>query len=123
TTRDDALAYIPNLASPDPANPLKFTTGSTTVIFDSALSLAKFQTLVAQFKLPQGQIVPRGFARNPDVDRMDFQYAQDIPSPIKGHTMLFTVDIANLGNLLNNHWGVVKEYSNSRQGGLVVNAQ
>ena len=59
----------------------------------------------------------------PSVDRFDFQYAQEIPVPIQGHSLLFTVDIQNLGNLLNKKWGVVKEYTNSRSGGVVVNAQ
>ena len=122
-SRDDALAYIPNLNAPDPSNPLKFTSNGTTVIFDSAASVTKLQALVNKFGLPMGQIVGRGFGRNPEVNRLDFQYAQDIPTPIHGHSMLFTMDIANLGNLLNKSWGVVKEYSNSRAGGLVVNAQ
>ncbi|MBU4433255.1 MAG: TonB-dependent receptor [Alphaproteobacteria bacterium] len=124
TSRDDALAYIPNLNSPDAANPLKFTDSrGTTVYFDSAASVAKLKALVNQFDLPMGKIVPRGFGKNPDVDRFDFQYAQEIPVPIQGHSLLFTVDIANLGNLLNKKWGVVQEYSNSRSGGVVVNAQ
>jgi hypothetical protein len=122
TSRDDALVYVPNLSSPDAANPLKFTTNGTTVIFDSIASVQKMQALVQKFGLPTG-IVPRGFGRNPETNRLDFQYAQDIPTPIHGHSLLFTLDIANLGNLLNKNWGVVKEYSNSRAGGLVVNAQ
>jgi hypothetical protein len=32
------------------------------------------------------------------------------------------VDIANLGNLINKKWGVIKEYSNSRAGAVLVNA-
>jgi len=123
TARDDALVYIPNMGSPDPANPLKFTSNGTTVIFDSAASVTKINALIQKFGLPQGKIVPRGFGRNPDVNRVDFQFAQDIPAPFKGHSMLFTFDIANLGNLLNKDWGVVKEYTGSRSGGLVVNAQ
>ena len=123
TQRDDALVYVPNLGAPDPTNPLKFTTGATTVIFDSAASLTKFTALVNKFGLPMGRIVPRGFGRNPETNRIDFQYAQDIPMPIRGHSMLFTMDIANLGNLLNKNWGVVKEYTSSRSGGVVVNAQ
>jgi hypothetical protein len=122
-SRDDALAYVPNLSSPDPSNPLKFTTGATTVYFDSAASLAKFQALVKQFDLPQGRITPRGFGVNPSVGRVDLQFAQNIPTPIRGHEMIFTIDIANLGNLLDKHWGVVKEYTNARAGGLLVNAQ
>ena len=123
TSSDTALVYVPNLSSPDPANPLKFTTNGTTVIFDSAASVTKMKALVDKFGLPSGKIVPRGFGRNPEVNRLDFQYAQDIPTPIRGHSMLFTLDIANLGNLLNKNWGVVKEYTGSRSGGAVVNAQ
>lgn len=124
TSRDDALAYIPNLANPDAANPLKFVDArGTTVFFDSAASVARLKALVQQFDLPMGQIVKRGYGKNPDVDRFDFQYAQEIPVPIQGHSLLFTLDIANLGNLLNKKWGVIKEYTNSRSGGVVVNAQ
>jgi hypothetical protein len=123
-SRDDALAYIPNLNSPDAANPLKFVSASgTTVFFDSQASVDKLKALVNQFGLPMGKIVPRGFGKNPSVDRIDFQYAQEIPSPIRGHSLLFTVDVQNLGNLLDKKWGVVKEYTNSRSGGVVVNAQ
>ncbi|WP_297514506.1 TonB-dependent receptor [uncultured Caulobacter sp.] len=124
-SRDDALAYIPNLNSPDAANPLKFVgpTGAT-VFFDSQASVDKMKALVKQFNLPMGQIVPRGYGKNPSVNRIDFQYAQDIPVPmLEGHSLQFTVDIQNLGNLLNKKWGVVKEYTNSRSGGVVVNAQ
>jgi hypothetical protein len=122
-SRDDALAYVPNLAAPDPANPLKFTSNGTTVFFDSQASLVKFQALVNRFGLAQGRILPRGVGRNPDVSRIDFQYAQEIPAPFRGHSMLLTLDIANVGNLLNKRWGVVKEYTGSRSGGQLVNAQ
>ncbi|CAN5238410.1 TonB-dependent receptor [soil metagenome] len=123
TTRDDALAYVPQLDTPDAANPLKYTTGSTVVYFDSAASVAKFKALVTQFHLPQATIVPKGFGRNPYVNRFDFQFSQTIPTPIRGHELLATLDIANLGNLINRKWGVVKEYTTARSGGVLVNAQ
>ena len=120
--RDDQLAYIPNLSAPDAANPLKFTSpNGTTVYFASAAALAQFKSLVNQFHLPQGGIVPKGFGQNPHVDRIDFQYAQEIPGPLPGHRLEFTVDVTNLGNLINKKWGVVKEFSNSRAGLPIVN--
>jgi Carboxypeptidase regulatory-like domain len=123
-SRDDALVYVPNLSSCVTTGALPTcTTGSTTVYFDSTASLNKFKALVQKFNLPQGQIVPKGFGRNPRVNRFDFQFAQEIPGVFHGDKLLFTIDIANVGNLLNRHWGVVKEYSNSRAGGVVVNAQ
>ena len=123
-SRDDALAYIPNLNSPDPTNPLHFVDGDgVSVFFDSQTSVDRLKAVVSQFGLPMGGILKRGIGRNPDVDRFDFQFAQEIPSPVRGNSLLFTVDIANLGNLLNNRWGVVKEYSTSRSGAAIVNAQ
>ncbi len=121
--RDDQLLYVPNLSSPDALNPLKFTSPTgTTVYFANAAALAQFRSLVQQFNLPQGRILPKGVGQNPRVNRIDFQYAQDIPGPLPGHHLLFTVDIANLGNLINKKWGVIKEYSNSRAGAVLVNA-
>jgi len=119
---DSALLYVPNLGSPDASNPLKFTSPSgTTVYFDSTKSLAAFKSLVSEFGLPQGKIVPKGFGQNPHVDRFDLQFSQEIRGPVEGHKIIFTVDIANLGNLLNKKWGVIKEYSNSRAGQALVN--
>ena len=123
TTRDDALAYVPQLTTPDAANPLKYVTGPTVVYFDSALSVARFKALVSQFHLPQATIVPKGFGQNPYVNRFDFQFSQTIPTPIRGHELLATLDIANVGNLINKKWGVVREYTNARSGGVLVNAQ
>ena len=93
------------------------------MFFATQTALNQFAAVVNQFHLPLGKVVPKGFGTNPSVNQIDFQYAQEIASPIKGHELLFTVDIANLGNLLNKGWGVVKEYTNARAGGIVINAQ
>lgn len=130
--RDDQLAFIPQLGSPTTPGGLTFDTanptapgGTTRVVFDTQASLDKFRALVDQFGLPIGKVVPRGFGMNPSVNRVDFQFAQEFPSPIKGHELLFTMDISNLGNLLNHNWGVIKEYGGltSRAGTAIVNAQ
>lgn len=119
---DDQLLYVPNLGAPSATNPLQFTSpNGTTVFFKTSQDLAAFKSLVSQFGLPQGGIVPKGFGQNPHVDRFDFQFSQELPGPVEGHKVIFTVDIANLGNLLNKKWGVVKEYSNSRAGQALVN--
>jgi hypothetical protein len=130
--RDDQLAYIPQLGTPTSPGGLTFDTpnaaapgGTTRVVFDSQASLDKFRAVVSQFGLPLGAVVPRGFGQNPQVNRVDFQFAQEFPSPIKGHELLFTMDISNLGNLLNHNWGVVKEYGGltSRAGTPIINVQ
>lgn len=130
--RDDQLAYIPQLGNPTTPGGLTFDTpnpavagGTTRVVFDSPVTLEKFRNLVNTFGLPLGGVVPRGFGQNPSVNRIDFQFAQEFPSPIKGHELLFTMDITNLGNLLNSNWGVVKEYGGltSRAGTSIINVQ
>lgn len=130
--RDDQLLFVPQLANPTTPGGLIFDTpnpnapgGVTRVAFDSAASLATFKGVVNYFGLPQGKVTPRGFGMNPTVNRIDFQFAQEFPSPIKGHELLFTMDIANLGNLLNHNWGVVREYGGltSRAGTSLVNVQ
>lgn len=123
--RTDSLAFIPQLATANAANPLRFDTGATTVFFDSQTSLDRFKAIVNQFGLPQGGIVPKGFGDNPIVNRFDLQLAQEIPIPvgIPGNRVLLTLDIANIGNLLSKSWGVVKEYSDSRAGGRIVSVQ
>lgn len=123
-SRDDALLYVPNLSTPNAANALQFTDNKgATVFFDSQKSLTSFTQLVKFFNIPQGGIVPRGVGHNPDVTRFDLQFEQDIPTPIRGHKLIATLDIANIGNLIDHNWGVVKEYGNSRAGVPIVNVQ
>ncbi len=129
--RDDQLAYVPQLVNAVAGQPLAFSTpnalapgGATTVVFANQQTLDQFKALVNYFGLPTG-IVKRGFGVNPQINVMSFQYAQEFPSPIKGHSLLLTVDIANLGNLINHNWGVVREYGGltSRAGTTIINAQ
>jgi hypothetical protein len=129
--RDDQLAYVPQLMNAVAGQPLTFSTpntlapgGATTVVFANQQTLDQFKALVNYFGLPTG-VVKRGFGVNPQVNVVSFQYAQEFPSPIKGHELLFTVDIANLGNLINHNWGVVREYGGltSRAGTTIINAQ
>ncbi len=124
-SRDDALLYVPNLSSPVAGNPLEFTSSKgTTVFFDSQASLNSFTQLVRRFGIPQGGIVPRGVGHNPDVFRLDFQWSQEVPVPLlHGHRLIATLDIANLPNLIDSKWGVVKEYGGSRNGVSLVNVQ
>ena len=132
--RNDGLAYVPNLSNPVAvANPnvrgstasvnpaYLVTTGNTSVYFENLKTFNQFKSLVTQFNLPQGKIVPKGFGTNPWVGRIDFQYAQEIPGPVAGHTIQLTMNITNLGNLLNKKWGTVKEYSDTRTGTTIAN--
>jgi hypothetical protein len=127
--RDDQLLYVPNLSSPvavsNPNVPggtaYQVTTGNTVVFFKDLTTLNQFKSLVNQFGLPQGQITPKGYGNNPRVNRFDFQYQQELPAPVRGHKLIFTADVTNLGNLLNKKWGLVREYSSSRAGTSLIN--
>lgn len=123
-SRSDHLLYVPNLNNPRP-NPNgngTIVTDDPIVVFDSMATYNLMAAVVSQFGLRQGGIVEKGAANNPDVNRMDFQFSQELPGLREGHKTRFTVDVSNLLNLLNDDWGVVEEYSNRRVGARVVDA-
>jgi hypothetical protein len=118
--RSDHLAFIPDMTAPVAGNPLQFRSGNVDVFFDSQTSVDTFRNIVRTFGLPTG-ILPKGVLNNPDVMRFDFQLSQKVPSPIKGHTVDLTLDVQNIGNLINADWGLVKEFTDSRAGGRITN--
>jgi hypothetical protein len=110
------MAYIPQLTSADPNNALKFVTGNVPVFFKTSADLASLQKLVAEFNLPTG-VLSKGMRRNPSVKRFDLHVSQDVKMPwLEGHKVTATLDVFNLGNLLNKKWGEVAEYGDGRAG-------
>jgi outer membrane receptor for ferrienterochelin and colicin len=53
----------------------------------------------------RGQITPRNGFRSSAVGQVDMRFGQEIPGLFEGSKGVFTVDIRNLTNLLNNNWG------------------
>ncbi|WP_397422962.1 TonB-dependent receptor domain-containing protein [Phenylobacterium sp.] len=111
TNRGAYQLYVPDFAGD--ANPNDLDVGLVT--FDSVATLNRVRDAVARFDLPVG-IVPKGFNRNPDVNQIDLQLSQEIPTPIKGHKFKVVMDVQNVLNLLNNKWGSVEEYGASGSG-------
>lgn len=111
------MAYIPQMTAADAGNPLKFVTNGVPVYFKTAADVTNLQKIVSTFDLPTG-ILTKGIRRNPDVKRWDMHVSQDLNMPwLEGHKLTATLDVFNLGNLLNKKWGVVAEYgSDGRQG-------
>ena len=57
-----------------------------------------------------GSIVPRNAFRSNDVTRIDLRLQQELPAFFPGGARLKAfVDIQNLGNMLNDEWGVLEE--------------
>ena len=111
------MAFIPQTTNADASNPLKFTTGNVPVYFATAADLANLQKIVTKFDLPTG-IMSKGIKRNPDIKRWDLHVSQDVNMPwFTDHKLTATLDIFNVGNLINKKWGNVAEYgSDGRQG-------
>ena len=103
--RSAFLLYVPDLTAPSGADPLSY--GSVT--FDSTNTRDQFIAAVKKFGLPNSAIVSKGFGINRDVNRMDLQFSQQLPSIVPGHPRI-QVDIANVLNLIHNKWGIVEEY-------------
>jgi len=84
------------------------------VAFDSQATFNTLKSVVEAFDLEQGRISERGESDNPDINRLDLQISQELPAlPIAGHRTLLTFDIGNVLNLINDEWGVIKEYGDS----------
>ena len=87
------------------------STADDTYLFDTDCAgcrgAADFQRFVEQvpglYKY-RGQIVPRNSSREPWVNTLDLRITQDLPVP-GGRNMQLTLDMLNVGNMLNGDWG------------------
>jgi hypothetical protein len=57
----------------------------------------------------RGELAERNAAHSPWVNQFDLHIAQELPGFWKGHKAELSVDILNVGNLLNKDWGHVEE--------------
>jgi hypothetical protein len=95
-----------------PANPTDIDYGSTTTAgVTRTLTSAQFQEFVSGYGLDRyrGGVVPRNALRSPWVTAADMRFSQQIPAFFKTARGVFTVDIENVANLLNNDWGRVAQ--------------
>lgn len=87
----------------------EFTSSGTT--FTAAQQATAWEAFINQDKYlsaNRGKIAERGAVFLPMVYRADFSVAQQLFTNISGkkNTLEFRVDILNVGNLLNNNWGI-----------------
>ncbi|MFV3075550.1 TonB-dependent receptor [Niveispirillum fermenti] len=57
----------------------------------------------------RGQIVPRNSHRSPWVHQIDLAMKQQVPAFFEGHKAAVTLDIRNVGNLINSKWGRLEQ--------------
>lgn len=103
------LLYVPDFAQTPVVNALGTQVGN--VVFDSATTYNSLKTLVlgTALKNYQGQIAPKNLLTGPSYDKVDLNFAQQIPffhhSKI---TALFSLE--NVLNLLDRSWGSYLDY-------------
>jgi len=112
--RSDNLLYVPDLGACSGA-----TLACGLVTFDNATTRDAFVNLVNRYGLGQG-IVEKGAANNPDITQVDLQLSQELPGLYPSHRARIQFDIQNVLNLLNDEWGIVEEFGDSRANGRVI---
>lgn len=100
--------------------------GSGEVEFAGATPAAKqatedkFWSIVGAYKEldgARGSVVKRGGSFSPFVSTFDARLSQEVPGFTSGHKGSITLDILNLGNLLNKRWGRTNEIDFQSAGG------
>lgn len=71
-------------------------------------SLANFIGSQDCLRTQRGQIMERNSCRNPWINRLDARLQKVIPT-FNGQTMLLSLDVFNLLNMIDSDWGLVKE--------------
>ena len=58
----------------------------------------------------KGQVAPQNAGRAGFVHLFDVRFSQELPGFAKGHKAELTLDIQNVGNLINKNWGQIWDY-------------
>lgn len=103
------LMYVPATSSEIRFEPA--TTSQTITPAQSWENLNAFIELDECLSRNRGQVLERNECREPWSNRFDFRLAQNL-SPVGQSNLQFTVDILNVGNLLNREWGRSEFISN-----------
>jgi len=103
------LLYVPKV---DPTTHLVTATSDPKVVYASNFNLTAFNNFLKSTGLIKyaGSISPRNAFTSSDVSRFDLEVTQEIPAffPTQAKGVLY-FDLFNIGNLLNNNWGIIKQ--------------
>jgi hypothetical protein len=94
------------------------------VAFETTADEDAFFAFVEQDKYlskHKGEYAEANAARAPWVNRLDFRFVQDfyIKAGSSNNTLQLSLDILNVGNLLNSKWGVYKNMAVSKYGAIL----
>lgn len=107
------LIYIH--ANTNEMNFQQFTSSGRT--FTVAEQTAAWEAFINQDKYlsaNRGSIAERGAVFMPMVYRADFSFTQQLFTTSRKQTLEFRIDILNVGNLLNNNWGVGQMFTSTQ---------
>ncbi len=87
--------------------------GPTDVEYAGGLTWAQMESFIEANGLSEymGQITPRNAFNSPWVTIADLRLAQEIPTFFKGTRGVLTLDVENLGNLIDSDWGRLRQVS------------
>jgi hypothetical protein len=107
--RDTQLFYVPKTDSSGAIT----MTSDPLVHFNNAADAAKLDAFIKSSGLAKyaGGIAPRNKFKSRDITTMDVRLEQQLPAFFPdGSKLKATLDIVNLGNLINKKWGVLEQY-------------
>ena len=99
------LLYVPDIKADTNTTDLQIG----NVFFIDAANRDRFIGYVNRFGLKPG-ILEKYSNTNKDLNRVDLQISQELPTLIDGHKLKVQFDVRNVLNLVNRDWGKVEEY-------------
>ncbi|MFN3520919.1 MAG: TonB-dependent receptor domain-containing protein [Phenylobacterium sp.] len=105
----NALIYVPTMDN----GAITATSDANVRYVGGSAFVAQFNEFVQNSGLAKyaGSIAPRNAFKTPDVFTIDVHLSQELPAFFpNGAKLIGYMDIENLGNLLNDEWGVLEQY-------------
>ena len=113
STANNALFYVPrNADGTDPIVRYEDTRSGANVTQSASTTQFMLSQLYGSLGLSEyaGSVAPRNAFRSNDVTRIDARIQQELPAFFpRGARLKAYVDLQNIGNMLNDEWGVLEE--------------
>jgi hypothetical protein len=97
------LMYIPNI------NEVAFRDNNGNGTADEAAAFWAIVNANPELRGNIGRVVDRNNSYNPWINSFDVRISQDLPGFFEGNKTVISLDILNIGNLINKDWGQIDE--------------